>query len=594
MLRRLLPTFLGLTSGLVALAWGLFSLHSIFAQERADAQSQLRASQEAVRGYASKALAEALSKDLSTHLPKLQEALEDSLVPADDYFVRFQEHQFLPRLGGAKPGTKTPAKDTYESLTHAGSANAIEPILRRRLEAFLHRSPNAARAMESLLGLEAANALPPEQDLAFKVFMLERLQEHPESLALIRSLWNGLAHTGGLQRDVLANRHRLTRGDFDFLKGHVIQLSHALAEPTDAFEARAQETGAGELVLPSQLVEPTLIGGAWYVEPSGGGFRGVRVDTRETLRGIAASMREHKLLDVDASLSLGPAATQGASAFDVAVSVPRLARVREEIEQRYRLKSVLLAVCGTLALIIFGLAVLAQQRKDRFVELKSQFVASVSHELRTPIASMRLLAETLENKLHGSPEARDYPRRIVDAADSLTLVVDNILSFNRLTKGRWQPELRRLRLDEVASTLEKELKTFTEVPVRLSVNVQDVELDGEPALLRLLLANLGRNACRYNRRNPVEISIEAREHMKGASGYTVAFSDNGVGIPEEAWDEVFEDFVRFKHPGLETPGSGLGLALCKRIMRAHGGDIQIAGSSAQGTTFALRFPSPRT
>jgi signal transduction histidine kinase len=73
---------------------------------------------------------------------------------------------------------------------------------------------------------------------------------------------------------------------------------------------------------------------------------------------------------------------------------------------------------------------------------------------------------------------------------------------------------------------------------------------------------------------------------------TVLVHDNGVGIPRTEWENVFQDFYRLTQPGPEVHGSGLGLALCRKIMNLHGGDIQVATSGPEGTTFALTFIEP--
>jgi signal transduction histidine kinase len=169
--------------------------------------------------------------------------------------------------------------------------------------------------------------------------------------------------------------------------------------------------------------------------------------------------------------------------------------------------------------------------------------------------------------------------------------VENILSFNRIDKGRWAPRRALVRLDELLSHLPVDLDGASQVPVRLSVEVEDVELDVDPSLVRLLFSNLGRNACTYNRSDPVVLTIRAYSQSWGEC--TVLFNDNGIGIPEAQWERVFQEFYRIPTEGTEVHGSGLGLALCRRIMAVHGGSLRIVASSPQGTTFALTFPAPR-
>ena len=237
----------------------------------------------------------------------------------------------------------------------------------------------------------------------------------------------------------------------------------------------------------------------------------------------------------------------------------------------------MVALCAALALTIAGLAFVAQQRKYRFVELKSDFVATVSHELRTPLASIRLLAETLEWRLAQGAEAQDYPARIIHEADGLGFLVENLLSFNRIDKGRWVPHLSRVRLDELVATLRRDLEAWAAGAggadggrgrARAARGpAAAAAAAGEPGAQRLCLQHAQpRAACAWRR------SRTAR----------VLFSDNGVGIPEAEWERVFGEFYRLRGQGREVPGSGLGLALCRRIMRLHGGRHPCGGLQSRG------------
>ena len=228
-----------------------------------------------------------------------------------------------------------------------------------------------------------------------------------------------------------------------------------------------------------------------------------------------------------------------------------------------------------------------QSRKQKFVELKSGFVSAVSHELRTPLASIRLMAETLERRTKNVPGTRDYPTRIVREIDDLSFLVENLLSFNRLDKGRWKPRRQDVAMDDVVDTLEEDLRAVGARPVELQTSgLSGVTVHADPELLRLLLRNLGKNACLYNERDPVRLSLRAR--TEGAR-WILEVTDNGVGIPAAEWGRIFGDFYRA--PGTRARGSGLGLAICRHIMEAHDGSIEIAQSSPEGTTFALAFPA---
>jgi signal transduction histidine kinase len=455
---------------------------------------------------------------------------------------------------------------------------------------------SATRRVEAMLRFHADNPLPAQQELLFLLLAAEQLQRGADTEPLVRGLlreglpeeFGGFARSAGLQRDLLRARPRLTQVDFDFLHNRIVQLSASLGEPFRDFVERATEVSAGGLVIPEDLGEPVLMGEQWFLTSRKEAVYGIAVNMEDLLRPIAEDLRARQLLDADGVLRLKPGSgLQPVRTVQVLADMPQWARAEADIEARYGLKTALVAVCGALALAIFALSVVSQQRKYRFLELKSDFVATVSHELRTPLASIRLLGETLERKLAQTPEVRDYPTRIVQAADGLHFLVENILSFNRIDKGRWKLRTSQVRLDDLVHLLRTDLANATNAPVELTADVGDVELEADPSLLRLLFSNLGRNACAYNRRSPVVIHINAQQ----VPGHfcTVLFQDNGVGIAEYEWENVFQEFYRLTHAGPEVHGSGLGLALCRKIMKLHGGDIQVVSSGPEGTTFALNF-----
>ncbi|MFL5344752.1 MAG: sensor histidine kinase [Hyalangium sp.] len=608
MLRRLLPMLVALGCGLLALGWGLVSLQRLFAQETWDARAQLRAHREELERYAAEALRQKLKQQLVARSPDINKAVEDPLVQADGLYLFFRNHQFLPRLPRPQPGSRMPAGKLHGELSQLLDSPSPPPgpwqermELLRSVEAALSRrnAAGAEQLLEALLRYRAEHPLPAEQEIPFTVVLVDRLQRHEAALPLVRGLihggladeFGGTARGAGLQRDLLRECQRFTQADFNFLYERIRELSLRLGEPTEDFQSRVQELGTGAIVLPGNLSEPTLIGERWYLEPDGEIVRGVAIHPEEFLRAITQEMRKRELLGSKDEVRLGRLGTvQRLSSLQVEAIIPRWAAEEEAISQRYGLKTMLVAICGALAVAIVVLAGLAQHRKYRFLELKSDFVATVSHELRTPLASIRLLAETLEMRAGGSPEVRDYPTRILQATDGLHFLVENILSFNRIDKGRWVPKLTQVKLEELIGTLRSDLASAARGPVQLTADVGDTELQADPSLLRLLLSNLGRNACAYNHRSPVEISV--RVHAPPGQGCTVLFGDNGVGIPESEWEHVFLDFYRLTQAGPEVHGSGLGLALCRRIMHVHGGQIRVAASSPQGTTFALTFPEP--
>ncbi|WP_342376341.1 HAMP domain-containing histidine kinase [Myxococcus stipitatus] len=606
MLRRLLPMLVALLLGLVGLTWGLGYLHRIFATERDDARRSLESRREALEQYARASLAQSLRDRLEAAKPSLEAAVADPLAPAPGLYLRERGGQVLPRLALHDTGGQAPASERYARL-RAGTEVAddqedpwAERLVRTRaVETALARGDRRAStvALMALLQHRSQYVLASTRDVPGFLVVLEALAERGDPVpqlmhALVR---DGLAdgkggRLDGLQRLLLSRRSRFTPADFQFLLERVATLSAKVGAPVEDFVSRARELAASPLPLPEMLPGPVLVRAGWYLEPRGGNqVRGVAVDSGALLESLTKEMRERGLLDAEGTVGLlGDAAVLSLDALPLSVVTPEWAKAETALERRYRLKTGMVVVCAGLALGIAVLAFLAQHRKYRFLELKSDFVATVSHELRTPLASIRLLAETLEWRLAEGTDARDYPSRIVREADGLGFLVENLLSFNRIDKGRWVPRLEPVRLEELVSLLRRDLEGWSKAPVEWEVAVGELSLRADAHLLRLLLSNLARNACAYNTRNPVRLRVEA------LPGGRVRFSDNGVGIPPKDWERVFGEFVRLQGQGREVPGSGLGLALCRRIMRLHGGDLRVVASSPEGTTFELSFPPTAT
>jgi signal transduction histidine kinase len=611
--RVLLPTALVLGGVLLALAWGLVSLERIFLREREEAHAALRTRRASLEQYAEEAFRQALTRQLDRYLPALEAARLDPLQPDTGLYLRVGDEQLLPRQtpASAPPGAEDAGslRARYEALRagrQAGEGEAWQGRvgLLRQLEAALARRerPRAEALLRELVSYSNEVRLPPAEELTLLVYLVERL----ESAALlppaqVRAMVRGQEELRGgagrpeeggegLQRVLLKRRAWLSPADLAFLAERVTALSERMAVSTSAFRERLREASAARLVVPASLAGPSLVGGSWLLEPlGGGGARGVAVDPEDVARRVEDDMLARGLLPAGARVAAPPptASLVPLEAVRLAVTLPAWEVEAGEVDARFRLKTGLaLASCAlTVAIVAFGL--LEQARRQRFLTLKSDFVATVSHELRTPLASIRLLAETLEHRLGGLPEARDYPARLVREAEDLSFLVENVLSYNRLARDRWRPQVEAVRVADLAAALRRDAAQLP-APTELAVEGEEVELLVDPELLRLVLSNLARNAYAYSRRRPVQLALRAR----AAPHPTLLFSDNGIGIPEAEWENVFTDFYRLNGPGREARGSGLGLAICRHVMALHGGSIHVATSGPQGTTFALMLPAP--
>lgn len=316
---------------------------------------------------------------------------------------------------------------------------------------------------------------------------------------------------------------------------------------------------------------------------------GVRVELFTLVAEIERLMMDRKLIEAGDGLhfEIGSGVTTLSSVVAAANS-SRWATLTQAAESRYRLKSLLEFIVALLSFGVVALSVIVYRRRNRFLELKSEFVSAVSHELRTPLASIRLMAETLERRTKGVEGARDYPTRIVRDVEGLSFLVENILSFDRLQHGRWVPKLQRVLLSDIVDKLDRDRDTWARREAELErEGLDELVLDADPDLLLLLLTNLARNAVQYGERDPAVIGIVAE-----ASGGRVVIRvrDNGVGIPDAQRERVFDDFYRATDPtGRGERGSGLGLSICRKIVEAHEGVLSVAETGPKGTTFEMSF-----
>lgn len=594
----------------------LFGLERLFIAERDGALADVAAQRRALETYAERSLKQALRERLDVADPEFDRAAKDPYLDDSSLRLVVDGEVVLPRmdLGVLPADSKMPprlnAREWYERL-HGGNfvppeeEGGISEYMgpgRQRLEA-LSRIADATetctpREVQQWTELFLYDDQLYQMQLRFSapsmLVALELLSRcdivNPELLQnLLRDgmpTREGVRHEG-LQSVILRKRSTVYAADFKFLCEKTAALSKRLSVDDTDFVTRCASRVSFE-GWPRQFPEGELLEPGWYYRTRGTVTRGVRVDAEALLQAISAEMIERGLLAREDVLSSATTAGVALDEARVRLWSPGLDGVGSKAQARLATKSGLLVAFAALAVLLAAGAVVSQRRKQRYLELKSDFVAAVSHELRTPLASLRVMAETLEHRLEGEPRAKDYPRRIVAEADALSGLVENILSFNRLDKDRWVAQPREVALAEFQKALEDEARAYGLAQVELTFEGFEHErVQADPELLRLLLSNLLRNACRYNANDPVRVRFAA---SRNGGALELRVFDNGVGIPEGEREGVFEEFKRLKgQAGRGGPGSGLGLSLCRRIMGLHGGTLTLEASSAAGSTFLMRF-----
>jgi two-component system sensor histidine kinase KdpD len=229
----------------------------------------------------------------------------------------------------------------------------------------------------------------------------------------------------------------------------------------------------------------------------------------------------------------------------------------------------------------------SQRQVDR-EQLRNALLSSVSHDLRTPLGGITGAASTLLEDDGRLTEAarRDLLQTIQEEGQRLQRLVTNLLDVTRLESGVVDLNRVWVPLEEVIGPALEHLDSLLkdrEVKVQLPAKLPLVQVD--PVLMGQVVINLVENAHKYSPPGlPVEIKAWATERF-----LTFSVVDHGPGIPEGAEERVFEKLSRFQQ-GESRPGAGLGLAICKGVVQAHGGKIIASNRPSGGAQFLVSLP----
>jgi two-component system sensor histidine kinase KdpD len=230
------------------------------------------------------------------------------------------------------------------------------------------------------------------------------------------------------------------------------------------------------------------------------------------------------------------------------------------------------------------------QSLQRLGDDRSALLRSVSHDLRTPLVTIKAVTSDLRDGPEYDESVRDELLDLVgDEAERLDRLVANLLSLSRVETGSLEPELQALPLDELLTTRVRKLnRVLRDVRVQVDVPFTLPLAEGDYTLVDQVVTNLLENAARHSPEGGT-VRVRARERE---GWIEVSVSDQGPGVDPEDRDRIFEPFSR----GKGSTSSGVGLAICKAIVEAHGGSIAVRGadeSGQTGATFVFTLPVHR-
>lgn len=239
---------------------------------------------------------------------------------------------------------------------------------------------------------------------------------------------------------------------------------------------------------------------------------------------------------------------------------------------------------GTLASSFNTMIASLKARTDELTRMNEdleEFSYIISHDLKEPLRSVSGFMDLLRKRCGDQldDKGRKYVDRAIAASNRMRQLIDDLLSYSRLAAQSREP----VRVD-TGALVEDVIVSLTDAIEKSAARVEVGELPevhGEPVLLTTLVQNLIANAIKFRGDEPPEIHITAE---RDDLAWRFSIEDNGIGIEPQYADRIYKMFQRL-HPRSQYPGTGIGLAVCKKIVEHHGGRIWFESRPGGGTTF---------
>lgn len=230
-----------------------------------------------------------------------------------------------------------------------------------------------------------------------------------------------------------------------------------------------------------------------------------------------------------------------------------------------------------------------QTPSRRLDQTRRDFVANVSHELKTPVGAIGLLAETVEEHADEPDVVARFSKQMKREATRLATLVQEIIDLSRLQEPDALKESTIVDVDDVIAEAMDRVRVEAESHSITLVRggTEDLQVLGNENLLTTAVRNLLENAIHYSPdKSKVSVGVRASDGI-----VKIAVVDQGIGIPSEAHDRVFERFYRVDSArSRATGGTGLGLSIVKHIAADHGGEVTLWSKPGRGSTLTLEIP----
>ena len=261
-------------------------------------------------------------------------------------------------------------------------------------------------------------------------------------------------------------------------------------------------------------------------------------------------------------------------------------------EQQKLLETFLRQIAQALIRIRFSERARLTQMQIEAERLRNSLLSAISHDLRTPLATIIGSASTLaadDNRLQFQ-DRQELSRAIVDEAERMTNLVNNILDMARLDAGVAELNKQWYPVEEIIGTVLTRLrKHLGDRPVKVRMPPGIPMLHADAVMIEQVLINLLENALRYT---PAGSALEI-EVQTADDSVEIAVADHGPGIPQGQEETLFEKFYQTRHEKAQS-GVGLGLAICRAIVEVHGGRIRAQNRPEGGAVFSFTLPQEQS
>jgi len=223
---------------------------------------------------------------------------------------------------------------------------------------------------------------------------------------------------------------------------------------------------------------------------------------------------------------------------------------------------------------------------------KSEFLANMSHELRTPLNAILGFSELMIDDTSGKLDAATrmkFLTQINSSGTHLLGLINDILDLSKVEAGRMTLSLEKVSIADVVRAVVSTIEPLaSKKHIRISVDVESAgEIEADAGKLKQMLLNLASNAVKFTS----EVGLVRIEAERFQSAVEISVSDTGIGIAESDLNRLFKEFQQLESgAGRRQEGTGLGLALTKRLAQLHGGEIRVTSELGRGSVFTIRLP----